>query len=93
MQVRRSAQSSSFDLDRQLTRFDGLEGRGAPQKIDPKAIRQAYLAEVEEHNKRLARAARGLSVDYVQLNTKESLDAALSTYLARRTARARGGRV
>ncbi len=73
-----------------LLRLDGLEG-GARVKIDAKAIRQAYLEEIERHNAELDRHARALSVDYVQISTSMGLDVALSTYLARRSARARGG--
>ncbi len=79
----------SFDLD-VLVRLDGLEDAGR-HKIDPKTIRDAYLAEIEEHNRRLARAARALSVDHLVLTTDQPLDAILTEYLAHRTARARGG--
>lgn len=86
-------------LDPQETRFDfqgllkleGLEGAGV-EKVDPRAIRDAYLEEIGEHNAKLARAARALSLDIVPLSTEHGVDAALSTYLAHRTARARGGR-
>ncbi len=78
----------SFDLS-QLVRLDGLEQAGV-QKVDPKAIRQAYLEELEGHNRELARQARLLSVDCVTLSTSQPVEAALSTYLARRSARARG---
>ena len=60
-------------------------------KIDPKAIREAYREEIEAHNAGLAKAARGLSLDFVQITTKEPLDAVLAAYLSQRTARARGG--
>lgn len=80
----------SFDFDR-LVRFDGLEQTGV-LKIDPKAIRAAYLEEIQAHNQLLAKHARSLSIDYVQMSTRQGVDAALSTYLARRKARARGGR-
>jgi uncharacterized protein (DUF58 family) len=83
-------QETRFEFDAYL-RLDGLEGAGV-QKIDPNAIREAYLAEIEAHNQALARAARALSIDYVPLLTNEPLDAALSAYLVRRAARARGGR-
>jgi uncharacterized protein (DUF58 family) len=73
-----------------MVRFVGLEGTGT-HKVDPKTIRAAYLAEIEKHNARLAHEARAMSLDYVLLSTDEPLDAALSTYLAHRTARARGG--
>jgi uncharacterized protein (DUF58 family) len=80
----------TFAIDR-LVRLDGLEGTGT-RKIDPKAIRAAYLAEIEAHTKLLARNASSLGIDFVRISTGEALDAALSTYLAHRTARARGGR-
>jgi uncharacterized protein (DUF58 family) len=82
-------QETRFEFE-SMVRFVGLEGTGM-HKVDPKTIRTAYLAEIEKHNARLAHEARAMSVDYVRLSTDEPLDAALSTYLARRTARARGG--
>lgn len=71
-------------------KLQGLEGLG-DVKVDPKAIRAAYLEEMRSHNEKLARMARASNVDYVLLNTKEALDAALSTYLAHRVVRLRGG--
>lgn len=83
-------QELRFDFDAFL-RLEGLEGTGT-HKVDPKAIREAYLEELAEHDRILGRGARALSVDYVELSTETPLDAALSTYLAKRTSRARGGR-
>lgn len=80
----------SFAIER-LVRLDGLEGSGT-RKIDPKAIRAAYLAEIEAHNKLLARNASSLGIDYVRLDTSATVDGVLSAYLAQRSARARGGR-
>ncbi len=80
---------TSFELDA-LLKLEGLEGAGS-HKIDPKTIREAYLKEMEAHNQALARAARSLSVDLVQTTTDKPLDAVLSAYLNRRSARARGG--
>ncbi|MEM1452683.1 MAG: DUF58 domain-containing protein [Planctomycetota bacterium] len=80
---------TSFDLDA-LVKLQGLEGLG-DLKIDPKAIREAYLEEVQAHSKELARQARALSVDFVHVVTNEPLDAVLSAYLARRLSRARAG--
>ncbi|MEQ1893146.1 MAG: DUF58 domain-containing protein [Planctomycetota bacterium] len=73
-----------------LLRLDGLEGAGR-LLVDPNAIRAAYRQEIGAHVERLARAARALSCDFVQLSTAAPLDAALSTYLARRETRARAG--
>jgi uncharacterized protein (DUF58 family) len=82
-------QELEFDFDR-LTRFVGLEESGI-HKIDPKAIREAYLKEIGAHNQTLARQARALSVDCLRITTDQSLDAVLSAYLAKRKARSRGG--
>ena len=82
-------QELAFELEG-LVRFEGLEELGE-LKVDPKAIREAYLEEIGAHNRELARQARALSVDWVPLDTSLPLDAALSTYLARRAARSRGG--
>ena len=59
--------------------------------MDPKALRDAYLEEIEGHSKELAQKARALSIDFQRVSTDEPLDAVLSAYLARRFARARGG--
>ncbi|MFT5049017.1 MAG: hypothetical protein ACI8QZ_000406 [Chlamydiales bacterium] len=84
-------QETAFDFDA-LLKLEGLESTGN-HKIDPKTIRDAYLEEVKKHNDGLAQIARKLSVDCVRVSTADSLDAILSTYLARRMSRARGGRV
>ena len=80
-------QELEFDFER-LMRLDGLEGSGK-LKIDPKAIRNAYREEITNHVEGLKRHARALSCDFVSLNTSQPLDVVLSTYLARRAARAR----
>jgi uncharacterized protein (DUF58 family) len=71
-----------------LLRLEGLEGTGR-LLVDPNAIRSAYRQEIERHVETLSRAARTLSCDFVPLTTSTPLDVALSTYLARRAARAR----
>jgi len=73
-----------------LLRLEGLEGAGR-LLVDPNAIRTAYREAIGTHVERLARAARELSCDFVPLTTSTPLDVALSTYLARRAARARAG--
>jgi len=84
------AEELAFDFNG-LMRLEGLEATGLV-KVDPRAIREAYLEEIGKHNRNLARQASLLSVDVVPMSTAQGLDAALSTYLAHRTARARGGR-
>jgi uncharacterized protein (DUF58 family) len=76
-----------FSFER-LLRLEGLEGAGR-LKIDPKAIRNAYREEFRRHQDELKRHARSLSIDFVPMTTSSPLDVALSTYLARRMARAR----
>jgi len=83
-------QEVSFSFESML-KLEGLEQAGV-HKIDPRAIRSAYLEEIGRHSTELARAARALSVDFVPVQTSTPLEAALSTYLAHRMARARGGR-
>jgi uncharacterized protein (DUF58 family) len=73
-----------------LLRLEGLEDAGRLM-VDPNAIRTAYKRELENHIEHLARAARDLSCDFVPITTSMPLDVALSTYLARREARARTG--
>jgi uncharacterized protein (DUF58 family) len=80
----------SFEFDTQL-RLEGLENAGV-QRVDPRAIAEAYREEVQKHNRELARAASALALDFVQLPTDAPLEGALSTYLAHRMARVRGGR-
>jgi hypothetical protein len=80
----------AFDFQA-LLKLEGLEASGI-HKIDPRAIRAAYLEEMEAHRRELMRQASLLRIDFVPLTTSTGLDAALSTYLAHRMARARGGR-
>ena len=80
---------TTFDLDA-LVKLEGLEATG-DLKIDPKAIREAYLEEIRAHTRELAQRARALSVDFVHVVTDEPLDAVLSAYLSRRLSRARAG--
>ncbi len=80
---------TSFDLDA-LVKLEGLEGAGN-LKVDPKAIREAYLEEINAHTRELAQRARALSVDFVHVSTNEPLDAVMAAYLSRRLARARSG--
>jgi uncharacterized protein (DUF58 family) len=80
----------SFDIS-YLVRLDGLEGAGV-HKVDPKSLRAAYIEEFEAHQRQIVSGTRHLGLDYVRLSTAQDLGAALSTYLARRRARKRGGR-
>jgi acetyl-CoA acetyltransferase len=70
--------------------LDGLEDAGR-RKVDPRALREAYIEEFNAHNEGLARHARSLDIDYVLLDTSQPVDQAIATYLARRSARVKTG--
>ena len=80
-------------LDRQEMRFDfnqpapfeGLEDEGR-LRIDPRALRTAYLETLQKHNDALGKAAIGFGFDYIRMDTHESVGPALSYLLARRNA-------
>jgi uncharacterized protein (DUF58 family) len=71
-----------------MTRFDGLEGY--PHLIvDPRALREAYLEEVEKFTQEIRRGCLANRVDFVQVTTDQPVEVALSGYLARRLSRTR----
>ncbi len=73
---------------RDLTLFKGLEG--LPELlVDPHALRKAYLQEFDAYSRLLKSGCHAQQIDYVPLRTDQSLDLALSTYLAKRTNRVR----
>ena len=76
----------TFPYDR-MTRFEGLEN-GPKITADPRSLRSTYLAEVNAYLKTLKKGCLAHRVDYKLLDTRESLDVALSSYLAARA----GGR-
>ena len=68
---------------RQTTLFRGLEQ--LPDVLtDPRALRQAYLEEFGKFAQAVNRGCRAQHIDYVQLRTDQSLEIALSSYLASR---------
>jgi uncharacterized protein (DUF58 family) len=68
------------------TLFEGLESMGR-LRADPGSLRAKYLTEVERFQTRMRRACGKMHVDYSVFNTSLPLDAALSGYLATRSAR------
>jgi len=69
--------------------FEGLEDLGEIL-TEPRAIRRAYLDQVEAFVHKLKFGCRAHHVDYVQLSTSQPLDIALSAYLAGRATRGKG---
>jgi uncharacterized protein (DUF58 family) len=68
---------------RQTTLFRGLEA--LPDVLtDPRALRRAYLAEFGKFQQAVRKGCRAQHVDYVLLRTDQSLEIALSSYLASR---------
>jgi len=68
---------------RQITLFNGLEQY--PQVLtDPRSLRQAYLAEFGRFLQAVKKGCRSQRIDYVQIRTDQSLELALSSYLASR---------
>jgi uncharacterized protein (DUF58 family) len=70
------------------TRFDALEGADH-LLLEPRAVRDAYLAEFESHGAELRRGLRALRTDFRRLPTQEPLDVGLNSFLSARLARLR----
>lgn len=66
------------------TQFLGMES-AAQLRGDPRALREAYLAEMSEFCQQAGRLCTAAGADYVLLDTSEPLDAALARYLTFRT--------
>ena len=66
-----------------MTMFEGLEGM-EDLLANPRPLRESYLAELEIFLERLRRTCRNNRFDYVAINTRDKLDVALSSYLAKR---------
>lgn len=73
-----------FDLTEPAP-FEGLEAEGR-LRLDPRAIRQAYLEAVNDHITKVEKAVRGLGFDYQLVNTHDWLGPPLATFVARRNA-------
>jgi len=77
----------SFPFD-EPTRFHGLE-KLPSLPTDPRALRSAYLRELQVYLDALQRGFRQWTMDYERLITDQPLDAALSRFLATRMNRVR----
>lgn len=67
------------------TRFDGLENMG-DLLTDPKALRESYIDQLRLATEKLQGVCRSLRIDFARMNTGETLDVALSGFLATRAA-------
>lgn len=68
--------------------FEGLESTGRLM-IDPRSVRERYLEEVERFLTGVRAGCGHMNVDFTVFDTSAALDAALSGYLAARSARLR----
>ncbi|MBX7103763.1 MAG: DUF58 domain-containing protein [Gemmataceae bacterium] len=72
------------------TRFEGMEEM--PELLcDPRALRDGYLAELEEYLTELRRGCSKRGIDYTLIRTQACLEAALSRYLNFRNAVQKNG--
>jgi uncharacterized protein (DUF58 family) len=71
-----------------MIRFKGLEALG-DLTVEPRALREAYLQEVEDFCRTVNRKCTAARIDYKLINTADHLDAALSVFLAARAAAVR----
>ncbi len=67
----------------QTTLFRGLEHL-PDVLVEPRALRRAYLDEFNRYLNRLKKGCRMHRIDYVPLRTDQSMEVALSSYLASR---------
>lgn len=65
--------------------FVGMEGEPT-LRIDPRALREAYLNAVRAHNEKLERVTHGFGFDFHRVMTHDWLGPPLAAYLARRSA-------
>jgi len=72
--------------------FVGLEGEPLI-KIDPRSIREAYLAALNGHLAEVERTARGFGFDHMVVSTHDWLGPPLSAFLARRNSRLKRAKV
>ena len=74
-----------------MTKFEGLEE--LPELFcEPKALRQGYLAALDEYLVEVRRGCTKLGVEYTLVKTGDLLDAVLSKFLFRRADKSAAGR-
>src|SRR3990170_3143449 len=66
------------------TLFEGMEDVNLEVLTDPQSLRGSYLAALEAFLGKVRRACLDVKIDYALISTAESLDVALTTFLATR---------
>ena len=79
-----------FPFER-MTLFEGLESM--PELlVDPRALRDAYLEEINSFQEEVRRGCLQSRIDYTRIVTSQELDVVLSSYLAARAAQSKRGK-
>ena len=68
-----------------VTLFKGLEEQGQ-LLTEPRALRDGYLEQLKNFTEELKKTCRGMNIDFQRYSTRDSLDVALSQFLADRAA-------
>jgi hypothetical protein len=68
-----------------VTLFKGLE-EGGQLLTEPRSLREAYLEQLKLFTTEMRTMCRGMGIDFTRMNSGESLDVALSQFLATRSA-------
>jgi hypothetical protein len=74
-----------FPFER-MTLFQGLE-QMPELLVDPKSLRDAYLAEIESFLEQIKKGCLQNRIDYVRVVNSQPLDVVLTSYLSARAAR------
>ena len=68
-----------------VTLFKGLEEMGE-LLTEPRALREGYLEQLNQFTDEMKKMCRGMHVDFTRMSSGDSLDVALSNFLAARSA-------
>ncbi len=76
-----------FPFER-MTLFEGLESM--PELlVDPKSLRDAYLAEINSFQDKIRKGCLQQRIDYVRIVNDTPLDVVLTSYMTARAARSK----
>jgi uncharacterized protein (DUF58 family) len=68
-----------------VTLFKGLEEAGE-LLTEPRALREGYLEQLAQFTESMKKMCRGMHIDFTRMNSGDTLDIALSNFLATRSA-------
>lgn len=68
-----------------VTLFKGLEELG-DLLTEPRSLREGYLNQLQQFTEQLKKSCRGMNIDFQRFSSGDSLDVALSQFLATRAA-------